>query len=155
MAFEVKDVDGTISVIVSKESCIGDKKAYPAYLKSFIGEGNGDESLLKLTGEPTRFVCKRALNWHQTKKMRKLNIVIKGRKVEMDPNFTADLVRRHLVDIKNPDDVKNPLIWSKDEDGLLAVSVLEKLDRGGVIGDLVTAIRNSTADEEIEEEKKA
>jgi len=157
MAFEVKDVEGTIAVIVSKEKCITTgKKGYEAYLKSFIGGEPPDETLLGLNGEPTRFICKRVLNWHQTKKMRKTNIVIKGRKVEMDPNFTADMVRRHVVDIKNPDGVdpkKGILTFSKDEDGLMAIAVLEVLDRAQVLGDLITAIRNSTADKE-EEQKK-
>ena len=156
MAFEIKEVEGTVAVIVSKEKCITTgKKGYDAYLKSFIG-GEPDEGLLGLNGDPTRFVCKKALSWHQTKKMRKMNITIRGRKVEMDPNFTADMIRRHVVDIKNPAgvDPAKALTFSKDEDGLLATSIIEHLDRAGVLGDMITAIRNSTADEENEAQKK-
>lgn len=142
MPFQVSKAQGDIEVVVSKDSSVGcDKEGYQAYLKSFSGDAP-NEAILKLKGEPTRFLLKRELSWQEKQKLRARNIKIKGKQINMNVNYSAELARAHLVGIRNPtgmaDDQK--LEFTTDIDGLASRVLMNKLDTAGVIGDLVSAV---------------
>lgn len=160
MAFLKRDLTATLKVIVSVESTIGikdpkkRKEAYAEYLKSFRYGKQGDEAILQLTGEPTRFVCKSALDWLQKTKLRTKTVKIEGRKPSIDPNITGDTVRRHLIGIENPPGVEKDkeLVFSLDKDGFAHFEVMSQLDDAGVLPEIGMAITNFSTRQEREEE---
>lgn len=157
MAFLTREDGGTIDVVVSKDSCVkADQKGYEAYLKSFK-DGAGDESHLKLDGDPTRFTLKKQLTWQEKQRLRSKNIKILGRKASIDVNYTANMVRLHIVGIKNPEgvDPAKRLNFEQEGDGGLSFKILNQLDNGGSIPELLAAVTNAAGDKDEEEQKKS
>jgi hypothetical protein len=158
MAFLIEKTDGEIRVILRVDTAVKcGEDAYEAYLKSFA-DGQGDESLLKLEGEPTRFVMRKTINWAHKQKVRGKNMKlnVKDRELEVNVNLTTDTVQMHLSGIENPPgiDPKKQLVF-KLEGGLVSNEIMNMLDENNVLGDLFTALQAARGGEvEVEVEKK-
>lgn len=157
MAFVVDRPSGNIEVVVYRDRAVRcTKKDYDGYTKSFE-TGCGDESLLKLEGEPTRFVIRPELTWQQKQKLRTKNIKLIGKKALIDANYSSELLRLHLVGIKNPSTVpaEKCLTFEKDGDDGAARALMNKLDDAQVIGDLVGALQAVRGGPEDDREKNS
>lgn len=162
MAFTFEKSKNTkVKVILSVDRSIGKKSAYADYIESFK-KGEGDESLLELKeGEyPTRFVLRKNLTFETKQKIRSKNFKWKSRKeeeggIDIDINYSYDLIRVALIDIENPPDVDNVLTFKNDNDNYCSKEIINILDENNVITDLITAYSNATSkqDEEDQEEK--
>lgn len=149
MAFVVKDKSGGIEVVLSADGCVkADEKAYKAYLDSFKNGGVGNEELLKLDGQPTRFQLKRQLSWHEKQRLREKNIKIKGKRVDLSINYSSHMVRLHLTGIRNPDGAPAGAIkYEVAADGYATFEIMNLLDQTGSINELMAAITNSATED--------
>lgn len=155
MPFQSVSNNGTIEVIAHRDVTVKcDKAAYKAYQKSF-GKGAPDEAILQLEGEPHRFIMKCDLEYQEKQKLRGKNIKIENRKTNVSVNMSMEMIRFHLVGIKNPPNCPEDqmLKFSKDSDGLVSKELVNKLDIMGLIGNLITAVRNATDPAETADEK--
>lgn len=140
----------TIDVICRFDSSIGSPENYDAYLESF-GEQNGPhESLLNLAAgdQPTTFVLRRTIPFELKQDIRTQNFKVRNKDVEMSVNFTTDLIRAALIDVKNPGD--DVLRLKRGKDGLVNGEYINMLEEASVLGDLVKAYQNATVKSEQE-----
>lgn len=138
----VVDLDrSNIEVIASIDSAIGDKEAYEDYLVDL------DESKLKLTGEPTRFIMRRVLPYAASEAIKKKQMSYVRGEVEVNTAFIMEEVRCALIDIKNPPDVPEDkqLKWKRENDGYCSKSIIEILESVGVLQSLYLARTNALA----------
>lgn len=158
MAFELVVRGGNIEVILYRDSLVTcTREEYDEYLKSFGNAAGCDEDFLKLSGpreEATRFVLRRSVPFDKKQWLRGKNIAVKQNDVELNANYSIDLVRAALIDVLNPAGVPDTkaIRFKRDKDGMASGDLINKLDDAGVLTDLVAAYSNATATEEAQRE---
>jgi len=114
----------TVKVILSCDKAIGADGDYDAYI------GSLDETLLKLEGEPTRFLMKKRLKYKVSEKLKKQQMDYSdtgGAKV--NGAFYMEDVRMRWCGIEN-----STQEFKKDGDGGASFEMMEKLEAlGGVL----------------------
>jgi hypothetical protein len=137
------NLDNSIKVISSIDTAVvSDEDAYEKYIESFQN-GEPDESLLELNGDPHRFVVKTILPYAQQSKIENDQVKItKGVVQPQMGNLINETVKYSLCDIVNPSDlpVDKHVNWAKDakrggtDDKIMAVLVSK-----GIAKELYTA----------------
>lgn len=158
MAFKIVKGLSEISVVPRVDDAITcNDDEYADYIASFSPESSGDESILKLSEEPTRFVLRLNLSWDAKRKVDSNNMSIKGRSVSVDPYYTKDLLRHSFKAIKNPPQVPldQQIKFVKDSsDKLISKSFMNDLESMGEIENLVTALSNAKSKSKEEEDSE-
>ena len=161
MAFTFeKSKNSKLKVILSVDRSIGNKEAYEKYISSFK-DGDGDETLLELKeGElPTRFVFRRNLTFETKQAIRSKNFTYETKKgssggLNIDINYSTDLIRMALIDIENPPGVEKVLKFKNDNDNYCSKEIINLLDENNVISDLISAYSNATGKQEDKDEEE-
>lgn len=151
MAFELNVNRSNIEVILFKDTAVKcTREEYDEYLESFTEKNGPSEDFLKLAVDrrsTTRFVLRRSIPFDKKQTLRSKNIKLRKDDVELDINYSTDLIRAALIDIANPDDVNEikALRFKRDKDGLASSELIGQLDDAGVLADMVTAYTNATS----------
>lgn len=150
MAFELKVAKGNIEVILFQDSAVTcTRDEYNDYLQSFERDDGPSEEILKLTDrkKATKFVLRRTLPFDRKQALRSKNIRVKQNDIELDANYSSDLIRAALVDIVNPDDVPDTkaIRFKRDKDGLVSSELVNALDDAKVLPDLIAAYSAATS----------
>lgn len=144
MALELGQVRGNIEVVSSRDAAVkapgGD---YGKYLESFRG-GKGDESLLKLEGEPTRFVLRKVLSFEGSMDVKDRQLDMNTGKPVVRTSFTMETVRHALIAIKNPDGAASPMEF-KAVDGAADPDLVAELEAFGIVNELYLAHLHATS----------
>ena len=136
MAFLVDSTTSYVEVIVSKDTAIDcSDEDYDKYLETL------DESLLKLTCDPTRFVLRKNLPYEASQKVMNAQATYDKGKVQMQMSYVMEEVRAALIDIKYPDEVpkEDRLEFKRESDGLASKHLISILQGAGVLMDLFRA----------------
>lgn len=159
MAFKIRKGLTEISVVLRMDDAVKcNDDEYAEYIASFSPDSPGDESLLKLSEDPTRFILRLNLSWEAKRKVESGNMSIKGQNVSIDPYYTKDLLRHSFKSIKNPSQVPldEQLKFVKDSsDKLISKSFMNDLEQMGELENLVTALSNSKAKSKEDDEDEA
>jgi len=150
MSFSLGDELGTVKIIVHKDSAIGNSKKYDEYLKDF------DETKLELSGEPTRFVLKKTLDYRANQVLMRAQMTQKGKDLSFDLSSTMEQVRLHLVEIENPQSlpVEQHIEFKRDSDGYASKKIVAGLVGHGVLMDLYTGAQNANGGPKADEAAK-
>lgn len=144
MAIKLPDLNERFEVILKIDSAIDSEKCsnddYAEYLK------NGNEALLHLKEEATRFVLTKALNYKNAKKIQRAQFPTNDGKPEFDFSSIMEEVRLALVDIKNPASLpkEDHIEFKQHGEGGASDDLMAKLIAVGAVMDLWTALKNST-----------
>lgn len=150
MAFRLDVNRSNIEVVLFQDSAVKcTREEYDEYLTSFGEKDGPHEDGLKLENraETTRFVLRRSIPFNHKQNLRSKNIKLRDAEVELDVNYSSDLVRAALIGIENPESVPETkaIRFKRDKDGLAATELINALDEAGVLNDLVAAYTNATA----------
>lgn len=158
MAFTFeKNKNSKIKVILAVDSAIKRKDKYEEYLESFKND-EPDESLLELEGIPSRFVLRKTLTFEAKQKLRSKNFKVRTRKnddetgMEIDVNYTYDLLRMLLIDIENPPGIDGVIVYKNGSDNYCSSDIINILDEANCVNDLIKAHNNATTKLEKEDE---
>lgn len=144
MALVLSLSKGSIEVVVQKDAAITcSDEEYKQYTESFT-KGAGDESLLKLNGEPTRFVLRKTLPYEADLAIKDMQMSIdKGGEPKMRSSFLVEEVRMAMIDIKNPSNAESPIEFKRDADNYASKEIVQMLSNAGCIMDLWLAHNNA------------
>lgn len=144
MAVKLSMAKGNIDVVLSVDDAVTcPPEEYQAYLESFK-KGSGDESLLKLNGEPTRFVMRKVLPFEADIEITDMQMEIgEGGKPKIKTGFVLEEVRKALIDIKNPPDAPSPIEFKRDADNYANKEIIQMLYQAGVLAELWNARNNA------------
>lgn len=153
MAFQLDVNRSNIEVVLFKDSAVKcTRDEYDEYVQSFNDKDGPHEDMLRMVDakEATRFILRRSIPFAQKQNLRSKNIKLTGNDVELDVNYSTDLVRAALIEVKNPDSVPDTkaIRFKRDKDGLASSDLINMLDEAGVLNDLVAAYTNATATQE-------
>lgn len=146
MGLSVMSMKGTIEVVSSKDASISRPEGYAAYIDSFTS-GKGDEALLALVGEPTRFVMRLTLPYEATLEVKDRQLSFDKGKPQVRVSFALEQVRHALVGVKNPAGQDNPIEWKADPAGAGGChpDIVAELDSAGITTELFMAWTNATS----------
>lgn len=135
MSFSIESTDATIKVVVSKDSAVNcTEEEYEQYSETL------DESLLKLEGEPTRFILKKNLSYEASQKVMDAQATFVKGKVQMKMSYVMEEVRASWIGVENPADlVGKGIVWKRDNDSLASRELVALLQNSGVLMDLYKA----------------
>jgi hypothetical protein len=136
MPFLVDSTASTVEVVVSKDTAIGcSEEEYEKYIECL------DESILKLTCEPTRFVLRKNLPYEASQKVMNAQATYEKGRVQMQMSFVMEEVRAALIDIKSPPEVpkSDRLEFKRENDGLASKQLISILQGSGVLMDIFRA----------------
>lgn len=143
MAIKLPDLNERFEVVLKIDSAIDSEKCssddYNEYLKT------GNEGLLHLKEEATRFVMTKTLNYKNAKKIQRAQFSSNDGKPEFDFSSIMEEVRLSLVDIKNPASVpkEDHIEFKQHGEGGASDDLMAKLVAVGAVMDLWTALKNS------------
>lgn len=139
---------GSVEVVASIDSAIGEDASYQAYLDSITPQSTrGDETLLKLTGEPTRFVLRKNLPYEGTMTVKDRMMTYEEGKGKFNLSYQMVELRFALEGIKNPADQPpdESLVFSVDPDGYASKELIATLaEVPGLVENLI-ALRQKTS----------
>ncbi len=130
-----------ISVISSKDASVTcSREDYKRYIDTF-DEEEPDESLLKLSGEPTRFIITTSLEYAKTTNLQRKELRVVDGKTEVSGTYLAEEFRLSFKDVLNPPGTpKNEMIKFKKAGGGGAMeSFLDSLKRSKILTELMSA----------------
>ncbi len=156
MALALNLSKGTIDVVVQKDAAVTcTDEEYAQYVQSFA-KGIGDEALLKLDGEPTRFTLKKQLGYDASLDVKDRQLGFEDGKPKVRVSFVIEEVRYALVNIKNPPTVapEATIEFSRDSDGYASKQLIEMLDQAGVVMDLYAARQAAVGSAKVQGLKK-
>jgi len=136
MSFSIESTDATIKVVVSKDSAVNcTEDEYEKYTETL------DESLLKLEGEPTRFLLRKNLSYEASQKVMDAQATFVKGKVQMKMSYVMEEVRASWIGVENPSDLPADkcLVWKRDNDSLASRDLVALLQSSGVLMDLYKA----------------
>ena len=161
MAFQFEaDRPPEIRVVLNTDSAVKcDSHTYDDYLESFKVDGIGNEKLLDMEEEPTRFVLKTDLTYQEKKKLETEHMKMKVGEdggVDVGAFYIRDMIRYHFIAIANPKSVplEKHLRFQKDNDGLIRRDFLMRLEKHKVLPHLIKALTNAKGDTKDDQEKK-
>lgn len=136
--------DGYLEVVVSCDSALDmTETEYEEYQKTL------DKSLLKIKAgdEPTWFVLRKILpnRAEEHIKSKSMQYNKDDGSIYIGTSHIAAEVRWALVDIKNPSNCPNGLVFKKDGDGGAQPQLMALLEAAGITNDLYVARRNYLA----------
>jgi hypothetical protein len=138
MAISFAKLSGNFKLVSSIDPAVncsieGEDSDYDKYLKTL------DESILNLTAEPTRFACKRTLDFRAHKAIKGAQIEKDGKDMKVTTAFIMEQVRQSLVDIENPEGTQTDLVFTRDSDGKASKELIADLESLGIVMELYTA----------------
>ena len=138
MAFQIKRGVTTIKVVLRSDDAVTcDDKQYMQYIESFREGEGGNEAILELNGEPTRFVINTRIDWETNKKIQGDNVVMKDDEMRVNPYIQKAMLKACFKGVEGaPPELKVP----KDRDGTVAASFLTDLDEMKELGHLILAM---------------
>ena len=164
MAFTFDAPIKEIRVVVYRDDAVGctleDYK--DEYLPSFGKDGIGNEEILKLSGEPTRFVLSLRVGWDRKRNIERENVTIDAQTGQpvLQSTYLTDLVRASLTGIENPEGVPpaKALKFKRDSDQMVHKSLIDLLETSKQLGYITSALVAARAfiggsDEERDQEK--
>lgn len=141
MPFQLETPKASVKVVVSKDSAVTcSSEDYDKYLETL------DETLLNLSGAPTRFVLRKTLPYDAQQKVMNAQASYEKGKVKINMAYVMEEVRLALVDIEHEEDVPNinQLKYKKDSDGYCSKDLVAGLQGAGVLMDLYRARQNAS-----------
>jgi hypothetical protein len=140
MALILTKNDGVIKVISSKDQSVCcDEDVYAEYQKTL------NEDLLKMDGEPTRFVLKKGLNYREQQVVKDAQVKMDGKKLQITLSYMMEEVRIALIDIENPENLPEDqkIKYKKTEDGKTDRELIAMLESAGIVTELFAARQGS------------
>lgn len=147
MALTLNLSKGSIDVVISKDPAVGcDEEGYKAYVESFR-KGQGDESLLKMTDEPTRFTLKKMIPYDAALEVKDRQMGFEDGKPRVRLSFMVEEIRYALVGIKNPPNVlpEAAIEFKRDSDNFASKELVQLMEQAGWINDLYAARKMATS----------
>jgi hypothetical protein len=151
MALIISKNEGQIKVVSSKDGSVNcSTEDYKSYLETL------DETLLKLEGEPTRFVMQKGLSYKDQQVIKDAQIKMKGKDMSFQLSYMMEEVRLSLLDIENPMTMRpeDRIEYKKESDGRTSKALIAMLESAGIVGELFSARHNSMASLSNEAKKK-
>jgi hypothetical protein len=117
-----------------------DRDAYKRYIDTF-DEDEPDESILKLDGEPTRFVLTTSLDYGKGTNLQRKELRVIDGKTEVSGTYLAEEMRLSFINVINPPDTpKSEMIkFKKDGSGGAMIAFMDSLQRAGILKNLNSA----------------
>lgn len=146
----------SIEVVVHKDACLDmTKEEYLHYLEDVT-----DFSRLKFIEgktyeDTTRFVMRKVIPFKATQRVIDQQVSSgEDGKAKMSLKFILEEVRAALVDIKNPDNEINPLVFKRSSDGMASEQMITGFYHAGVLTDLLNGRNNSLESKKKDDDSK-
>lgn len=136
MAFKFNSADDIIKVVSRQDDALPEdllEEEFEKYQETL------DESHLRLTGIPTRFVIRRTLPFGAQQEVTNQQVKVgQDGKPQVNFGFILEEIRCALINIENPDDLPEDqkLVFKRDADGYASKDLIAKLNAAGIVSEL-------------------